>query len=398
MKIRIVGPSPGSSGGIGVMSSYLAATDSRRTSLAFLESGGAGGGAAARLSHFLRALRILAWGPGDDADVSVLELSSGGSTWRKLAFSWVLRLRRRPFLVHLHGGHYPLFVSRQHPVLQRAIRSMFTSATTVIVLGQSWAEFVREELGVPGARVVVLPNAVPGPSTVPARTDPVRVLFAGRVGTRKGVPNLLAAWEKVNWEKVNAQGNAVLVLAGDLDDPDGSIQGTIDSRSDVEYLGWLDASGLHEQMATAQVLALPSQVENLPLSLLEGMAWGLAPVVTPVGAVPEVIRDGQDGLLVPVDDVPALTVALERVLGDHVFRSSLAASGRRVWEQRYSLEIYRPRFDDIVEAAARDHAEHHTVKRARGAHRGAETKQVLAINRRRRVASAARRTRRGSSA
>lgn len=349
MKVRIVGPAPGSPGGIGVMSAYLKSTRSRRTSLEFLESGGAPGARTWRLKNFARTL-LSALLAGDDAAVWVLQLSSNGSTWRKLLVSWALRARRRPYLLHLHGGAYPEFLSAQPPLLRRAILSLFRHATAVLVLGKEWGEFVSRELEVAADRVALLPNAVPGPEEVPDRALPVRVLFAGRVGVRKGAPTLLQAWAQVE-----TSGRAVLVLAGDLDDPDGTIAEAVKASTDVEVLGWLDSDGLREQMALAQVLVLPSQVENLPLSLLEGMAWGLAPVVTPVGAVAEVVQDGRDGLLVPVDDADALAAALRRVISDDDDRARLARSARQRWETGYTLESYRPRFDDIVEAARRRH-------------------------------------------
>ncbi|WP_181954265.1 glycosyltransferase family 4 protein [Kocuria coralli] len=331
------------------MSSYLESTSSQRTSLEFIESGGAPGPKLWRLKNFAMAM-LAALRKGGDGDVWVLQLASGGSTWRKLLVSWVLRARKKPYLLHLHGAAYPMFLSGQPAMLRRAILSFFQHATAVLVLGYEWRDFVSRELRVTADRLVLLPNAVPGPEMLPTRSLPVRVLFAGRVGVRKGAPTLLQAWAQVE-----TSGRAVLVLAGDLDDPDGTIAEAVKASTDVEVLGWLDSDGLREQMALAQVLVLPSQVENLPLSLLEGMAWGLAPVVTPVGAVAEVVQDGRDGLLVPVDDADALAAALRRVISDDDDRARLARSARQRWETGYTLESYRPRFDDIVEAARRRH-------------------------------------------
>lgn len=223
---------------------------------------------------------------------------------------------------------------------------MFCGAARVIVLGETWAEFVARDLDVQQERIVVLPNAVPGPSRLPMRAAPVRVVFAGRVGRGKGAPELLEAWSRIS-----AGRDAVLVLAGDLDDPDGSIRAAVDRAERVELTGWLDAGALQEQLRRAQILVLPSRAENLPLSLLEGMAWGLAPVVTPVGAVPEVILDGENGVLVPVGEVTALARGLAELIDDDARRQRIAAAARTTWERGYSMDGYRQRFDDIIEAA-----------------------------------------------
>lgn len=340
----VIGPSPWSAGGIGVMAGYLSTTTSERTSIQFVESGGAPGPAPRRLVAFLRAAaRCIA--PAS-MHIRVFAVSSRGSTWRKLLLASLVRLRSGRYVIHLHGGRYPEFLESQPEWLQRRIRSLFCEAQRVIVLGGTWAQFAAEALGVPQSRIEILPNAVPGPSEVPQRDGPVRVLLSGRVGIGKGAPELLEAWSRIS-----AGRDAVLVLAGDLDDPDGSIRAAVDRAERVELTGWLDAEALQDQLRRAQILVLPSRAENLPLSLLEGMAWGLAPVVTPVGAVPEVVDDGENGVLVPVGEATALARGLAELIDDDARRQRIAAAARTTWERGYSMDGYRQRFDDIIEAA-----------------------------------------------
>lgn len=330
------------------MSGYLESTQSTQTTLDFVESGGAPDSVILRLVHFVQAL-VKALTSSTD-EVWVLQVSSRGSTWRKFLLSKVLRFRSIPYVVHLHSGGYPAFYSAQPPFLQRRIRSLFNRAALVAVLGEGWGRYVQDALGVSTIKTVQMPNAVPGPVRLGQRPLPVRVLFAGRVGKRKGAHVLLDAWSRLETDGV-----ATLILAGDMDDPDGLIATALDSAKNVTVTGWLGSAALVEQMEHAHVLVLPSQAENLPLSLLEGMAWELAPVVTPVGAVPEVIRDGQDGLLVPVGDVQALAEALELVIKDHETRQRMATSARKVWRGRYALDSYRERFDRMVDHARERH-------------------------------------------
>jgi glycosyltransferase involved in cell wall biosynthesis len=77
------------------------------------------------------------------------------------------------------------------------------------------------------------------------------------------------------------------------------------------------------------VFAMSSRFEGLSIALLEAMAAGVAPVVTRVGGMPEVIRDGRDGLLVEPDDPGALAEAMVRLAGDDAFRSAVGAAARR---------------------------------------------------------------------
>ena len=73
--------------------------------------------------------------------------------------------------------------------------------------------------------------------------------------------------------------------------------------SRVAVPGWVGSDGVERLIANSSILVLPSFVENLPMSVIEGMAAGLAVVATPVGAVEEIIEHEKTGLLIPPGDV-----------------------------------------------------------------------------------------------
>lgn len=85
-------------------------------------------------------------------------------------------------------------------------------------------------------------------------------------------------------------------------------------------------------MRAFDVFCLPSRFEGMPISLLEAMALGVAPVATRVGGTPEVVTDGRDGVLVPPDDPDALASALIELLTDEERRASLGARAARTAE------------------------------------------------------------------
>ena len=111
--------------------------------------------------------------------------------------------------------------------------------------------------------------------------------------------------------------------------------------------GWLDATRKQELLEQASCLALPSYGEGLPLVILEAMAAGKPVVATTVGGIPEVARDGVEGLLVAPGDVDALEEALDRLLSDRGLRTSLGARGRRRVLADYSPERLAARIDTL---------------------------------------------------
>ncbi|WP_324278234.1 glycosyltransferase [Blastococcus brunescens] len=102
----------------------------------------------------------------------------------------------------------------------------------------------------------------------------------------------------------------------------------------VTMTGALTQDEVRTVVASAAVFAAPCVVgadgnrDGLPTVLLEAMALGTPCVATPVTGIPEVLRDGETGLLVPERDPVALAVALDRLLGDAGLRTRLATAAR----------------------------------------------------------------------
>lgn len=179
--------------------------------------------------------------------------------------------------------------------------------------------------------------------------DRPMIFFSGRMERRKGihlckeiVASLLERHE------------AAFVFAGqDLFD---YMQGellpywnSLSMRGSVHYLGKLNLRDVRSCLRQTDIFLLPSLWENCPYSCLEAMASRCAIVGSNQGGVPELIRDGENGLLAPAEDVPAFIACLERLLVDRALRERLGAAARRTVEEsftdvaiaRRSVDYYR---------------------------------------------------------
>jgi glycosyltransferase involved in cell wall biosynthesis len=120
-------------------------------------------------------------------------------------------------------------------------------------------------------------------------------------------------------------------------------------RGSVHYLGKLDLKGVRSCLRQADIFLLPSLWENCPYSCLEAMAAGCAIVGSDQGGVPELIRDGENGLLARSGDAESFAACLERLLDNASLRQRLGAAARRTIENSYtdtkiaaqSVEYYR---------------------------------------------------------
>lgn len=267
-------------------------------------------------------------------DLLHVNLSSHGSTTRKLLVCRVARMLAIPYVVHLHGSRYRAYFDRARPATQAAIGRMLEEARRVIVLGRVWRDFITERVPEARERIVLLPNASPAIEPAgEAAGDLVRILFLGRLGARKGVPELLDALAELDdlptWAAVIAGDGAVAETRARVS--------ALGLACRVAVPGWVDADRAARLLAASDVLALPSHDENLPLSVIEAMSAGLAVVATPVGAVEDIVTNGETGLLVPAGDSARLAEALRRLVTDAGLRARLGAAARDF--HRCHLEI-----------------------------------------------------------
>jgi glycosyltransferase involved in cell wall biosynthesis len=155
------------------------------------------------------------------------------------------------------------------------------------------------------------------------RGRPLRVLFVGRMTNWKGVETLLLAARGLASVEIEMVGDGpeLPMLEG--------LHRQLGASCPVRFFGRQTESAVRDRMLANDVLVLPSNYEGLSHTLLEGCAAGLVPVVSAIGGNLEVIRDDDNGLVVPYGDPAALHAALARLAGDEALTGRLAIAARR---------------------------------------------------------------------
>ena len=195
------------------------------------------------------------------------------------------------------------------------------------------SEFVKESLPEDARhKAVVIPFGADPVAELPSRvghTGPVRVLFAGNINQRKGVPFLLEAWRKLGLPPAEAE----LVMCGRVfSEAADWVRG---APPGVRFEGF--QSDMTAFFASADIFVLPSLMEGSAKAVYEAMAYGLPPIVTPhTGSI---VRDGVDGLVVEAADADSLAGALKRLITDVPLRAAIAAAAKDS-AKTYSWEAY----------------------------------------------------------
>jgi len=107
-------------------------------------------------------------------------------------------------------------------------------------------------------------------------------------------------------------------------------------RGSVHYLGRLDLTDVRSCLSQTDIFLIPSLWENCPYSCLEAMAAGRAIVSTDQGGMPELIRDGENGLLARSEDPAAFITSLERLIEDQPLRVRLGSAARKTVEESHT--------------------------------------------------------------
>jgi glycosyltransferase involved in cell wall biosynthesis len=209
------------------------------------------------------------------------------------------------------------------------------------------AELVRG-WGVPAERISVLPNPTPPLPELPPREPGERPLlaFAGRMTAPKALGVALEAVAQVP--------EVDFALAGDGDERAAleARAGALGLNGRVRFLGSLPRDDVLALFRRADAALLSSAWENFPHTLVEALAVGTPAIATSVGGVPEIVTDGENGLLVGPGDPDALADAIRRFLGDAGLRARLTAAAAPSAERFSAERIYGQLEEILVRAAA----------------------------------------------
>ncbi len=294
----------------------------------------------------------------------------GGNPLREVAALWRLYRHEHPDLVHhvalkpvMYGslaawlarvprqvnavaGLGWLFTSSSkgvrlvRPLLRWMLARLLNQPHCLTIVQNPEDQSLLERSGVTAARLRLIRGA--GVDTdrfypVMSPPEPVRIVLVGRMLWDKGVGEFVEAARLLSEAGIDAR----FVLVGEPDpaNPTSVSESTLLSWNGQHGVEWW---GRQEDMPTvlqaAHIACLPSYREGLPKTLLEAAACSLPIVTTDAPGCREVVRDGVNGLLVPVRDAAALAAALGKLIGDAALRHRMGEQSRLRAESEFGQE------------------------------------------------------------
>ena len=257
------------------------------------------------------------------------------------------RIKKFPYIAHIHidlprsGFAGFLLNPYKKYVLGRVLRS----ASFVSVFTDDQKNDFVNKYGLNPEKVTVIPNGVEEQFYFGGRKKPskkTRLLFVGRLGLQKNLPMLLHSLDGMS-------NNFITNIVGD-----GELDGELKQLAkdlklkNVIFHGRADGEKLLDFYKESDVFVLTSEREGMPLVLLEAMAMGLPIVSTDVTGSRDVVVDGENGYLVPLDDTAALKKTLQKISSDIKTYKQLSQNSFDM-SKKYSWSLVSDRFKKLYE-------------------------------------------------
>jgi glycosyltransferase involved in cell wall biosynthesis len=218
----------------------------------------------------------------------------------------------------------------------RLNRNCFQKARCLV----TWSAWAKDGLiadyGVPQERITVIPPGVTvsewDPPTAKPPTDTIRILFVGGDLDRKGGWTLLEAYRRLRAELIPAALATSFAVELHM-----VTRGQISEEPGVFVYNKIEPNTpeLKNLYFNSDIFCLPTVGDCLPMVLAEAGASGLPLVSTSIGAIPEIVQDGQTGFLVPSGDVEALTAILRRLVCNADLRQALGRQAAQLVRRKH---------------------------------------------------------------
>ena len=287
-----------------------------------------------RMRHIIR---------NESIDIVHIHSTSFKNVFKNIQIQEMVKKLGAKSIIHIHGGYFDRFYSGLSPFLRKRLDWGLNRSDALICLSEGWEIFFTSTFK--RTKVFVLENAIDlepfreiGEYREYQNKGEFNALYLGRISEMKGVFDLLEVAKKLR-----EQGTKVrFIIAGRSERGESSrLRWAID---DAKLTDWFELVGevtgfsRDELFRKADCFVLPSRAEGMPITVIEAFATGLPVVATKVGAVPEIIRHDENGMLVEPGDIDGLAAALARLALNDKLRQKLGRAGFEDARGRFSVQ------------------------------------------------------------
>ncbi len=260
-----------------------------------------------------------------------------------------------PYIVSLRGADVPGFIERQvhyyHFLARPLIRYIWKKAKYLITNSQGLKDLALKSAA--DIKIQVIANGVDANHYQPCKqTDngTKKILFVGRLSKQKGIQYLIDSIRILKEKRINS---FHLEIIGDGPDKvkleEKVANGQLEEQ--ISLSGWVDKKAIYKKYQEASIFAFPSLSEGMPNVILEAMASGLPILATRIAGNEELVREGENGYLVGVEDSQALADRLIKLLYESDRLIEMGKRSREIAYEEYSWVHVADRYIDLIKTS-----------------------------------------------
>lgn len=265
---------------------------------------------------------------------------------------WLKLIYGLPYVVSLRGADVPGFVERKvgffHFVAKPLIKYIWHQAKAVITNSKGLRDLALNSFK--NKPIHIIPNGVDTEfffCNIQYPPKDVRILFVGRLSKQKGLFNLIKSIKILQYE---LNKNYLFEIVGEGPDKEELLKMTQKNglSKSIQFSGWLDKQSLCYKYQQATAFAFPSLSEGMPNAVLEAMATGLPVIATKVAGNEELIRDGENGYLVPANDCYSFAQKVDQMVNEPSKLKMMSQKSREIAMDEYSWEHVADEYINLI--------------------------------------------------
>lgn len=254
-------------------------------------------------------------------------------------------------LVHTVHGPYTEYPPSWRSRIKLALRHFLERLVSrrfyrIVAVSDAIREYMEKTIHLAAKRLLTIHNGIPATNVQPterATREYLTFMTVGRLAVIKNHAMMLRAFAEI--AKSNA--HARLIIVGDGPER-AKLENSIKEnhlQNKISLLGF--RADIDNLLRDADIFLLTSHYEGISIALLEAMRAGLPAIGTHVGGMPEIVRDGHTGILVPADDHVALIKAMTRLAGSKSLRDEMGKQAYAYFIKEFSLTTMLSRYQNL---------------------------------------------------
>jgi len=245
-----------------------------------------------------------------------------------------------PYVVSLRGSDVPNYdpykLNYIHKISKPLTKFIWQNAIKTVALSNGLKDLALKTY--PTLNIAVVYNGID--TTIFKRlrrkneSDNVKLICVARVLKRKGIHHLLLALSQMNLNNVEL----LIVGTGNFENDLKGLSAKFNLDETISFYGYCDNNKLPELYSDADIFVLPSLTESFGIVFAEAMACGLPIIGTTAGGIPEVVRNGENGILVPPGNVNKLKNALVMLINDKELRKKSGEKSIEIVQENFTWD------------------------------------------------------------